>query len=50
MRKGLKALMDCADLRDGGARRVHEWQVLYTPGASDITNDDNHELPAMRIT
>lgn len=49
MGKGLKVPRTCADQHDVGPNWAHECQVLHAAGASDITNDDNHELPAAHI-
>ncbi len=50
MGKGLKVPRTCADRRDGGPIWADESQILHAAGASDITIDDNYELPAVRIT
>ena len=50
MGNSLKVPRICADRRDGGPSWAYEWQVLRAAGAPDITNDDNHELPAAHIT
>ena len=48
--KGLKLLSTCAGRRDGGPSWTYEWQVLHAQEQTNITNDDNHELPAAHIT
>ena len=50
MGKGLKVPSTCADRRDGGPSWTYEWQVCALQERTDITKEDNNELPATHIT
>ena len=48
--KSLEVLMTRVGQHDIWQNRIHRCQVLRTPKAPNITDDDNHQLPSIHIS